>query len=299
MNYFYKAFGVRIQSEIRIPQFIEMEDGQPDISIKFGNVKNLLPPNCGDEYVIGTNKGEIFFYFDQIGWFLIQNGNEIIVESYPGVEVQLVRLPLIGIAFASVLQQRGMLILHASAVCINNEAVAFLGWKGAGKSTTSAMFYKRGHAMISDDIVAIETTENSKPLIIPGFPNFKLMPETAAFVFGDDPDNLSRICTGAEKRYRSSYDNFLQEKVPVRAIYVLEDGDQLEAVLFKPQEAIATLIANTYLARYGKQLLQNEQAILNLRRCSNIVNSVPIYRLKRPRSLQLLDELAELVELQC
>jgi hypothetical protein len=80
---------------------------------------------------------------------------------------------------------------------------------------------------------------------------------------------------------------------------VLEDGAELKAELLKPQDAITALIANTFLARYGKQLLQNEQAIVNLRQCSNVVNHTPVYRLERPRSIDLLGDLAELIESQC
>jgi hypothetical protein len=147
--------------------------------------------------------------------------------------------------------------------------------------------------------VALASTKTGKTEIVPGFPNFKLMPETAASILGDDPDSLSPVYTGAEKCYRSSSDNFLQERIPLKAVYALEEGTHLQATVLKPQEAITTLIANTYLARYGKQLLQNNHAITNLRQCSNIVNHVPVYRLQRPRSLYLLEDLAELIESQC
>jgi hypothetical protein len=297
--YFYKAFGVCIKSEICIPQFINTENSQADVSIRFGDVRSVLPGDMSDDRAIQINETESSFFWEGVGWYLARDGWEIVVEPYPGAEEQLIRLPLIGIVLAAVLQQRGMLVLHASAVSVGNRAVAFVGWKGAGKSTTAAMFYKRGHAVISDDIVALASTKTGKTEIVPGFPNFKLMPETAASILGDDPDSLSPVYTGAEKCYRSSSDNFLQERIPLKAVYALEEGTHLQATVLKPQEAITTLIANTYLARYGKQLLQNNHAITNLRQCSNIVNHVPVYRLQRPRSLYLLEDLAELIESQC
>lgn len=297
--YLYTAFGVCIKSEICIPQFTVTENRQVDVSIKFGNVKSLLPRDIGDDRAVQIGEREICFYWDQIGLFLVRDGHEIIIEAHPGAEEKLLCLPLIGIALAALLQQRGMLVLHASAVSIGVGAVALLGWKGRGKSTTAAMLYKRGHPVISDDIVAMENIESGIPLIVPGFPNFKLMPETVVSVLGGNPDVLSECYTGAEKRFRPVSDNFSQEKVPLKAIYVLEDGADLKAELLKPQDAITTLIANTFLARYGKQLLQNEQAIANLRQCSNVVNHTPVYRLERPRSIDLLGDLAELIESQC
>lgn len=297
--YLYKAFGINIESEVLIPQFIGAENQKTDISIRFGEVKTLLPKGDGIERAVQIGEEEIGFYFEKTGSFLVRNGREIVVDPYRGAEEQLIRLPLIGIVMAALLQQRGNLVLHASAVSVSNEAVVFLGWKGAGKSTTSAMMYGRGHTMISDDIVAIENTEIETPSVAPGFPHFKLMPETAASVLGDDPETLSRVCTGLEKRFRSSSDNFLKSKIPLRAVYVLDEGKHMQAQLLRPQEAITALIANTYLARYGKQLIQNNHAISNLRQCSNIVNHIPVYRLLRPRSLNLLEGLAELIESQC
>ncbi len=297
--YLYKAFGIHIESEILIPQFTETENQLADVVIKFGNVKHFIPVGNGAERATQISEWEICFYWEHLGWFLVRNGNEIIVEQYPQTDIQLMSIPLIGIAFAALLQQRGMFVLHASAVSIDNKAVAFLGWKGAGKSTTAAMLYKRGHTMISDDIVAMDNARLGAPLVVPGFPIFKLMPEAAEMVLGDNPDDLSEIYAGVEKRFRPSSDNFLQSSVSLKAIYALDEGTQLKAELLKPQEAISTLIANTYLARYGNQLLQNNHAITNLRQCSNIVNHIPVYRLERPKSFQLLENLAELVEAQC
>jgi hypothetical protein len=297
--YLYKAFGIHIESEILIPQFTETENQLADVVIKFGDVRHFIPLGNGTDRATQISEWEICFYWEHLGWFLVRNGNEIIVEQYPETEIELMSIPLIGIAFAALLQQRGMFVLHASAVAVDNGAVAFLGWKGAGKSTTAAALYKRGHTMISDDIVAMNNTSFGAPLVVPGFPIFKLMPEAAETVLGDNPDDLSQIYAGVEKRFRPSSDNFLRSSVSLKAIYALSEGTHLKAELLKPQEAISTLIANTYLARYGNQLLQNSHAITNLRQCSNIVNHIPVYRLERPKSFHLLENLAELVEAQC
>lgn len=297
--YLYKAFGIHIASEVLIPQFINAENHQADVSIRFGLVEDVLRKDGRIERAVQKSDKEIAFYFEKTGSFLVRNGNEIVVEPDSDAEDQLIRLPLIGIVMAGLLHQRGMFVLHASAVSINGEAVVFLGWKGAGKSTTAATLYKRGHPMISDDIVAMDAAETAVPLIESSFPNFKLMPETAKSILGDDPDSLSPVCTGIEKRFRPASDNFAKEKQPLRAIYALEDGASLSTTLLKPQEAVSTLIANTYLARYGKQLLQNNHAVKNLLECANIVNRIPVYRLERPRSFRLLEDLADLVESQC
>lgn len=295
--YLYKAFGISIESEVLIPQFISAENRQIDAFVKFGEVRQLLPSADKVARVAQISKREICFYWNQIGWFLVRNGDEIVVEPEPGANEKLLTIPLIGIVFAALLQQRGMLVLHASAVSINNEAVAFLGQKGRGKSTTAAMLYQRGHAVISDDIVAVSFTESGTPLAAPGFPNFKLLPD-AISALGDNPAALMRCYDGAEKRFRSFSDNFSNEEIPLKAVFCLAEAEEIQSKLLKPQKAITALIANTYLARYGKHLFLNGEAITNLRQCSNIVNQIPVYHLERPKSFHLLKEFAELIESQ-
>lgn len=297
--YFYRAFGVDIASEIEIPQFTNAQIRQnqfSDVSIVFGAVKNLLPERRETDRATQIGDQEILFFWEKIGAFLVRGGSEIIVERDAEAEDALVRLPLVGIALAALLHQRGMLVLHASAVAINDQAVVFVGGKGKGKSTTAAALYERGHKMISDDIAAIRVAADNSLRVAPGFPNFKLAPETAATIFGDDPRLLPAVCSGVEKRYRSAANNFLQKDAPLAAVYALEDGETPEMQRLKPQEAVTTLIAHTYLARYGKQLLQNRHAIENLRLCAKVAVQVPVRRLERPRSLEQLADLARLLE---
>lgn len=56
--------------------------------------------------------------------------------------------------FAAVL--RGLEALHASAVAIDGEAVAFVGRSGAGKTSVAAALSRRGAAFLADDVLALE-----------------------------------------------------------------------------------------------------------------------------------------------
>ena len=52
---------------------------------------------------------------------------------------------------------RGFELLHASAVAVAGRAVAFLGGSGAGKTTLAGRIAARGAALVSDDVLALET----------------------------------------------------------------------------------------------------------------------------------------------
>ena len=66
------------------------------------------------------------------------------------------------------LHQRGRMVLHASAVNINDGAVAFMGHNGAGKSTTTFSFMASGYPLVADDILSLEFREGV-PYGVSGF----------------------------------------------------------------------------------------------------------------------------------
>src|SRR6185436_17962029 len=55
----------------------------------------------------------------------------------------------------AVLQQRGLLPLHASALLLGAGAIALLGPSRAGKSTLAAALARRGHPVLADDVVPV------------------------------------------------------------------------------------------------------------------------------------------------
>ena len=77
--------------------------------------------------------------------------------------------PVLGVAA----QQRGELLLHASAVPIGDGVVAFTAPPGAGKSTLAASFALAGYPLCSDDVLPVRF-EHSRPLATPFLPKMKL-----------------------------------------------------------------------------------------------------------------------------
>ena len=66
---------------------------------------------------------------------------------------------LLGQVLSFSLLSRGNEPLHATAVVIDGEAVAFLGDCGYGKSTLGAAFLARGFPILTDDILALEVRD--------------------------------------------------------------------------------------------------------------------------------------------
>ena len=294
--YFYEAYGLSIHSALPLPELVSAAETEADVVIQFGKVdRSLLKITRFGSYFYMTAE-EVYFFWDEVGAFLIRNGKEIVIDPFSGVEERLLRLPLLGAVLAVLLHQRGFLTLHASAVAINGGAVVFLGGRGWGKSTLAATLYARGHHLIADDLVGLDVGGTRHPMVLPGFPQLKLLPEAAASALGDDPETLPRLAIGYEKRARRGIDRFSHKPLPLKGIYELSKGPAIEIKPLQPQEAIMQVIANSYIARAANQLLQGVGTSSHFLQCTSLINNVPVYRIERPQSLALVPAVAQLVE---
>lgn len=86
----------------------------------------------------------------------------------------------------------GDLVLHASAVRISGEAIAFVGNSRRGKSTLAAAFARAGHPFLTDDGLIL-AKEEKQYLVLPREPDLRLCPDSASELFGraSDPETSS------------------------------------------------------------------------------------------------------------
>lgn len=237
---------------------------------------------------------ETHLFWREVGTFLVRRGREIVVDPAPEVEERVLRLFILGPALAVLLHQRGRLVLHASAVAIDGEVIAFPGGPGWGKSTMAAALHARGHGVVADDVTAVQL-DMDRPMLVPGFPQLKLWPEAAVSSLGDDLQTLPRLHPELEKRARRVARSFPSASLPLRRIYVLAEGESQRIEPLPAQEGLVELVRHSYVAR----LLQDaESAELSSHffQCSRVVKTVPIRRLRRPKYLPALSDLARLVE---
>ncbi len=292
----YTAYGLGINSALPLPELQTSAGAATDVVIRFGQI-DWSPAGKGtEEFCFEVTGKEANFFWEHLGKFRISRAAEIVIDPLPAVEERLLRLPLLGTILAVLLHRRGYLVLHASSVAVDGGALVFIGNKGWGKSTMAATLYGRGHDLISDDVVALKFEGSGAPVVMPGFPQFKLFPEAVVSSLGDDYEALPELAAGYEKRGRPVTDRFAQQPLPLKSVYALGCGAVSTIKTLEPQAALLTLIANSYSARFGKQLLRGAEASAHLRQCSRLVRQVPVYRLERPKALPLLPAVAQLVE---
>ena len=297
--YSYTAYGLNICSAVFLPELQQSIHQIADVVIKFGKVDLTLPQPEPEWDYFHLDGDRAYLYWKVVGKFLVKSGREIVIDPLPDVEERVLRLPLLGAVLAMLLHQRQYLVLHASAMAIGDSAAVFLGPKGQGKSTMAATLYGRGHKQMTDDAAAIniDSDSNACPILLPGFPQIKLWPEAATAALGDNPENLRKIHPQVEKRARPTVENFLQTSLPLKRVYILSEGSNVEIKPLHIQEAVTKLIANSYIPMLlGKKFLQSATTALHLRQCTQIAKNIPVYSLERPRSLNLLPKVAQLVE---
>lgn len=299
----YKAYGLSIHSELALPELQPISaTAEPDLNIRFGSVDWPLPEPLPSWRYFHQDEDSIYCYWNVVGKFQIRAGCEITIDLMPGVDDNMIRLPLLGPVLALVLHQRSHFILHASAVVINGKAAIFTAASGQGKSTTAATLHSRGHRLMTDDVSAIVLKESAPPMLLPGFPRLKLWPDAVNPATQQNPADLEPINQAVDKLNCTTVKGFCQEPVPIGRIYKLTAGttDTPQIVSLSHKDAVARLLENAFVPMlFGNEfpaMLSRSQRFWNVIQCANLAKNVPVCKLERPYSLEQLPDLASLIE---
>jgi hypothetical protein len=231
-------------------------------------------------------------YSDGTRFVLECRGNEVFGDWPDPLTLEDIAPYLVGPVLGVVLRLRGIFPLHASAVSIGNQAIAFVGPAGAGKSTTAAAFARCGYRVISDDVVALRQ-EGSRFGILPGYPRVNLWAESVHAIFGSGA-SLPLISPSWDKHFMplDPFTEFETRPLPLGGLYVLQRRaagitgpvvvEQLTGA-----EALVALLGNTYM-NYLPDLDGRRREFELLGR---VVAQVPVRRIQAAGDLSALPEL--------
>ena len=203
---------------------------------------------------------------------------------------------LLGQVLSFSLLSRGYEPLHATAVVMGGEAVAFLGDCGYGKSTLGAAFLDRGMRILTDDVLTLEMRDG-RWMAHAGPPRLKLFPSVARTVlaraagspFHADTSKMILPLAATEAHDHS---------VPLRALYVLPDpaqpGRQPGTVSIAPiegEKAFLEILRSAFnLVRVDRARLSNQFNV-----ATQLITDVPIRRLSYRRKLSFLNTVCDAV----
>lgn len=290
----YYAYGLEIHSEMEIPEFIpSAKTAKCDVKLTIDRTASLSSYLSAEalEYpwALNLTREKALVYLQDLGIFSIKDGKTIVFIPAPQALEQPARFYIVGTVMAILLYQRGFLVLHGSVIEIGGEAVIFLGNSGDGKSSTAAALHAAGYKLVNDDVAPI--TLGDRPAFLePGFPQIKMSPETAA-ALGYDFDSLPIIHPESVKRGYRPQHSFSRSPLNIKRIYVLDYGLEFAS---KP---IPASLATMELSRHSRPttLYQRGDA-QHFFQCANLVKEQTIYRLERPKSLELLPQIADFIK---
>jgi len=288
----YQHSGLIISSEIELPEwepfYIPEKLAQTDVKI-FVKISNE-PYTYEPKHIVTSN--EYHFYLPEIGCFEITAGNQIAVTHLPTVEPLQLRLFLLGSAWCALCYQRGFLAIHAGAVQIGNGAVLLCAKQGKGKSTMTAWMVSKGHGLISDDLCCVDTSERGRPAVYPSTQRLRLC-DDALEELGWKNKEFKKDYYKTEKHLVPWPVKPLTHAIPLRTIYLLEWGE-LNLVRLSGINALKRFITS---ATYRGGLIHRMGISSSYwQQCLDIIETVPIWELSRPKNLQNMDEVVETLE---
>lgn len=290
--YFYYACGIDIKSSIYFPELMTGKHNT-DIEICY---KEFKPPEASSVKLglneVSNSPNDVIYLLDNEPLFRVKSGKKILVNPHTHINKVYLRNLILGPGLGTILRQRGCLVLHASAVNINGGAVVFLGRGGEGKSTIAAAMNSKGYEFITDDILIFKFNDHEKPYAIPSFPRVKLWYDVIEYVT-KETDSVVKIHPQIEKYSYSVKSSFSLNPIPLKIIYYIEQSDENDITTLKSQEALIKLIKSSF----DLNLFGNAGKSQNLLQCANLVKNIPVKRLKKTCSLQELENLIRLVEI--
>lgn len=255
--------------------------------VRLGTVPGALaglPVGPGQSRLVGA---EYLLRPDETLAFHYAKGQGITVERGDGADPIAENLWLNGSVYAAMAAINGFLPLHASAVAVDGQAIAFTGAAGAGKSTLIAALGACGFPMFCDDTLVLDIGgEGADPaacdgpiVAMPGHKRLKLTPAAFALTGAKRQDPVG---AGTGKFYAAPPAGDWQEPLPVGALIFLEESDDVSIRHIVGAERFARLqddhYTSTLFALAGDYSPAQAFALR-----ARLARSIPMLVFSRPR----------------
>lgn len=271
-NYYYSIYGLLIASNHTLPGLKETTPvTSPDLRI---NIKDAWPEdvtqNIADDSeqfsaqtttspvtlqkIYHNNDKSIAYYLlkypDNTVFLIDKAAGQIWIDWSTASTLDDAMAYFAGPVLGVALQIRGIVCLHASAVAVKGHAIAFLAPSGSGKSTLATALAGRGHAVLSDDVVALYP-DNNLFIVHPGYPRLRLWPDSVQGLLGSAED-LAPLSSSMNKRFLDLTEapyHLSDRPLPLAAIYTCNPENvsaSPKIYSVSPPESLLTLVANTY-----------------------------------------------------
>jgi hypothetical protein len=237
--------------------------------------------------------------FPQAAEFLL-SANRIAVRAPQAGTEPVLEIRLLGPVLSYWLERRGIPTLHASAVAVDGQAVAFISHHGGGKSGLAAGMMRAGYPLLTDDILPVEDRDGIL-LGRPGYPQMRMWPDEGAH-FVERFEELPLVHPELSKRRvpvgPGGFGAFHDSALPLAAIFLAERRDPeeaggvLEILPLSPMEAVIELVRHSF-SPHLVEAAGLQPARLDL--FARLVKQVPVRRLVYPSGFEHLPRVVEAI----
>ena len=309
MDYRCSIYGLGIVTNSIIPGVPASTIASEDLRISFGSLPAWLQElnaaqseacyvadyksECGEPAlrVFRLLHGEYyrFDYADETRFLIDRAGSEIWAEWSAPLTLEDTATYLLGPVLGFVMLLRGIVCLHASAIAIEDKAIALLGPAGSGKSTTAAAFAERGCKVLAEDVVTLDD-RGDRFLVRPGYPCIRLWPPAVEALYGSET-HLPRLTPNWDKCYLDLSERFHPAPLPLAAIYHLgkrhHDARAPYVESLDRSAGLMALVANTYATKLmDRQMRAHEFELL-----TRVVGTIALRRITPHADPARLNEL--------
>lgn len=300
MPYYYTAYGLSFSSTLELPELTSFQMPNqsilPDIEIAEGEIEFSFD----DQVIVGpffqASKTNCILTTPDGNRYWLHLGKKLIISRKGTSPDETVRHFLIYGALPILLIQRGLFLLHGSAVSNGNSALVLLGTSLSGKSTLVAGFWQMGWQLVSDEIVVCTLDRAQRVCAQPGIPQILLWQNAIEKLELDS--NLPRLSRVPNQFILSVGDQFGNKAMPIQAAFYLErllkDSFTMDA---HGQKKFSCFMQNAYLPQLPRPTSINViQAKVPMLLAAKIPLEIIFWSSQQYRVKDLLAKILERVE---
>ncbi|NLE96622.1 MAG: hypothetical protein GX596_01350, partial [Propionibacterium sp.] len=211
------------------------------------------------------------------------------VHLYPDADPDIAAVLAGGTVLAFILAMRGEAVLHASAVQVGDDAIAFVGASGMGKSTSATLLCADGAKLITDDLLRLDLSR-TPPTCALGATEVRLRKSAGELSerFATTP---GRRTTG-DLRDAIAAGASTTEDLPLRAIIIpAPDHDGRAQAFFEQPDPMTAFLL---LSRFPRLLGWEDESILrrHFQQLGDLLDTVPVYVARLPWGPPFPDDVA-------
>jgi len=285
---FHRMYGFLIDSEIPYGPEVERDAGaEPAWTVRWAPDDVDLDATPAGTLVVDRTVWPVYadgasfsLWSEGFGRFDVDADRRLVTVALADPRPDLAPLYMRGVIMSLALELQGLSVLHANSVLVGRSAVAFIGIRGAGKTTVTTALCAAGLHLLADDVVPIERNADGWSARS-GYTDLRLRPSASAMIDLFDP--APPTSTSIDGRTVLHLEPAPLDAALLGAIVVPSPSDDHDGpdrvVPISGRDALVQLLGGFRV----HNVLEPSLAARRLQVIGDLMAAVPVGRLEMPR----------------